>query len=156
SRDQALAQPFAQHMPIGILGEHLFDHKASAGTPLGRRHERWLGQDYAKVFAFVEVVAGKLQIAPQILGGAVELAVLLCLVRLPEERLGQVARLQLMQAEHGAREQRNGSDEEDEEASIDLAHGVFSLSLRCRSLLPENEAKCGRTRCRLGLSVREA
>ena len=58
------------------------------------------------MFALIEIVAGEFEIAAQIFGRAVGLAVLLGLTGLPEQGFGDVARLELVHSENGAGEHR--------------------------------------------------
>ncbi len=129
TRDHKLAQALPQDVPVGILGQHLLDDEASAGAALWRRRHLRLRQNHAEMLALIEIVAGEFEIAAQIFGGAVELAVLLGLAGLPEQGIGNVARLKPMQPENGAAEKSKNNDEKYEEFGIELAHGSFPSRL---------------------------
>ena len=115
-------QTHAQFVALRILGEHLLDDETSAAAALRRRRRLGVGENHPEVSALVQVLAREFQKAAEILGGAVELAVLFRLMGLPEQRVGDVARLQPMDAEHGPGAESQGDDKEDEKASIGFAH----------------------------------
>lgn len=109
------------------MGQHVVEQVQCLFAFAHRAGEGVAGPQPRQMRLFVEILGIEFQVALQIAGLAFDLPLLLGAARLPEQRVGDAAVLEVMHGEDGAGTDEGGDQERQSELGVDFTHGKSFL-----------------------------